>query len=262
MVLRREPAAQGLDLGSPEASLAQRTILRTKPSLRRFYVSAYRRMQDAGDRFLSGPDGIALELGSGGGFMRNVVPDIVTSDIKPIDGVDQVIDGQRLPFDDASIRLVYAMHVIHHIPDVEQFLGELDRVVPVGGGLVAIEPYWSPLARLCYSRLHPEPWEPDATTWTFESTGPLSSNQALSYLLLERDRAQFDTRWPQFEVLRGEPFGGPSYLLTGGIWRTPVVPDPVLARMEAAEARSHWWRRGLALHHTFVLRKRQVTPGA
>lgn len=259
MPLGREPAARGLDLGSPEASIAQRTILRTKPSLRRFYESTYRRMEDAGDRFLGAPTGIALELGSGGGFMRDVVPGITTSDIKPIEGVDRVIDGQRLPFDDGSIRVIYAMHVIHHIPDVEQFLAELDRVVPVGGGLVAVEPYWSPLARLCYSRLHPEPWQPDAPTWTFESTGPLSSNQALSYILLKRDRALFDDRWPQFEVLRGEAFGGPSYLLTGGIWRTPVIPDSLLQRMERAEARTRWWRPAMALHHTFVLRKRAIT---
>lgn len=256
MPFRREPAAAGLDLGSPEASLAQRQILLSKPSLRRFYVSTYRRMQDADDRFLEGREGAGLELGSGGGFMRAVIPDIVTSDIKAIPGVDCVIDGRRLPFDDGSVRVVYAMHVLHHIPDVEAFLSELDRVLRPGGGLIAVEPFWSPFARLCYSRLHPEPWEPAAPTWTFESTGPLSSNQALSFILLERDRARFMERWPQFEIIRGEPFGGPSYLLTGGIWRTPLLPDRALRLLHRAESRTRWWRPLLALHHTFVIRKR------
>lgn len=259
MPLRREGLARDLDLGSPEAATAQRKILRTKPSLRRFYTSAYCRMENACNRFLAASDGIALELGSGGGFMREIIPEIVTSDIKPIEGVDHVIDGQRLPFDDDSVRVIYAMHVLHHIPNVEAFFSELDRVVPVGGGLVAIEPYWSPLARFCYAHLHPEPWNPDAPTWTFESTGPMSSNQAMSYILLRRDRDLFESRWPQFSVLRGEPFGGPSYLLTGGIWRTPLIPDRLLATLAAKETHTRWWRRALALHHTFVLRKEEVT---
>ncbi len=258
MIFTREPAARGLDLGSPEASEAQVRILRSKVLLRDFYTQTYQRMQQAGDRFLSGT-GVALELGSGGGFMREVVPDLITSDIKPIKGVDRVINGQRLPFDNASVRVIYGMHVIHHIPDIEQFLGEMMRVVAPGGGLVAVEPYWSPLARLCYSRLHPEPWDPRATTWNFTSTGPLSSNQALSYLLLERDRGRLADKWPDIEVIRGEPFGGPSYLMTGGIWRTPLLPQSTLRRMARVEDRTRWWRRSMALHHIFVLRRRAVT---
>jgi len=131
----------------------------------------------------------------------------------------------------------------------------LVRVVPPGGGLVAVEPYWSPLARLCYSRFHPEPWEPDAPSWTFESTGPLSSNQALSWILFRRDREAFNARWPQLRVIPVGRFGGPSYLMSGGIWRTPLLPQRLLARLADAEDQSHWWHRGLALHHLFVLRR-------
>ncbi len=256
MPFTREPEAKGLHLGSPEASNAQQVILQTKPILQDFYMGTYKRMIAAGNAHLTATQGIDLELGSGGGFFRAILPTIVTSDIKPVDGIDRVIDGQSLPFDDESIRAIYAMHVIHHIPDIERFLSELRRVVPRGGGLVAVEPYWSPLARLCYSRLHPEPWDPGAATWTFESSGPLSSNQALTYILLKRDRELFRRRWSDFDVIPVARFGGPSYLMSGGIWRTPLLPQTILSRLARMEDRTHWWHRSMALHHLFVLRRR------
>lgn len=37
-------------------------------------------------------------------------------------------DGERLPFDDNSFDLVIASHVVEHVPNPRQFLGELSRV--------------------------------------------------------------------------------------------------------------------------------------
>jgi SAM-dependent methyltransferase len=37
-------------------------------------------------------------------------------------------DGQRLPYDDASFDLVYATHVLEHVPEEQPFLAELRRV--------------------------------------------------------------------------------------------------------------------------------------
>jgi SAM-dependent methyltransferase len=40
----------------------------------------------------------------------------------------QQYDGLRLPFEDASIDLVYATHVLEHVPDEQAFLAEIRRV--------------------------------------------------------------------------------------------------------------------------------------
>jgi SAM-dependent methyltransferase len=154
------------------------------------------------------------------------------------------------------------MHVIHHIPRIRRFFAELDRILVPGGALVAVEPYWSPLAKLMYKHLHPEPFDERAPTWEFESTDPMSSNQAMSFLLLERDRATFDHEFPAFEVIRLGAFGGPSYLLTGGIWKQHLLPDGWLAKLWDTEEDHQFWRGQLALHHLFVLRKlRSPTSG-
>lgn len=55
-----------------------------------------------------------------------------------------------------------------------------------------IEPYWSPCGKLFYKKFHPEPYNDKAKEWKFDSTGAWSgANQALSYLILKRDRKLF-----------------------------------------------------------------------
>lgn len=250
-----EPLAAGLDLGSDEAGEAQRQILRTKRPLRHIYTSIYRGMLAAAERDLTPHGGIRLELGSGGGFLKELDPSVVTSDVRQVEGVERIIDAQALPFGDGELDVVFAMHVLHHIPDVRRFLREAQRCLAPGGGIVCVEPYWSPLAVLMYTRFHPEPFDAQAPGWEFQSSGPFSSNQALSYLMLERDRAQLGAEFPGFDVIRHEPFGGPSYLLTGGIWKRSLLPASVLTRLWDWEDRRAFWRRALALHHLFVLRR-------
>jgi SAM-dependent methyltransferase len=250
-----EPLARGIDLGSEEAGEVQREILRTKPSLRRVYEQVYAKMLAAANEHVPGAR-VAIELGSGGGFLPELAPSIVASDIRYLSRLDLVFDAQRCPFRDESVDVVYGMHVIHHIPRVRLFFSELERVLRPGGALVAVEPYWSPMAKLMYKRFHPEDFDEHAATWEFESTDPMSSNQAMSYLLLERDRETFEREFPALEVIELGAFGGPSYLLTGGIWKQSLLPDALLARLWDYEDDTTFWRTTAALHHLFVLRRR------
>jgi SAM-dependent methyltransferase len=250
-----EPLARGVDLGSIEAGDIQRRILTTKPSLRRVYEQVYAKMLDATEAYVPGA-AVRIELGSGGGFLPEVDPSIVASDIRPIPGLDLVFDAQAAPFRDASVDAVLAMHVIHHIPRIRLFFAELERVLRPGGALIAVEPYWSPMAKVMHKHMHPEPFDERTDRWEFESNGPMMSNQAMSYLLLERDRAMFEHEFPAFEVIELGAFSGPSYLLTGGIWKQKLLPDRALARMWDFEDSHTAWKRFLALHHLFVLRRR------
>ena len=102
------------------------------------------------------PYGDALELGCGTGFfLLNLVQAGVlerghVTDISPgmvaaaernaehlgfaVDG--RVADAERLPYEDASFDLVVGHAVLHHIPDVEQALREVLRVLRPGGRFV------------------------------------------------------------------------------------------------------------------------------
>ena len=48
-------------------------------------------------------------------------------------------DAARLPLADASVGLVWCLHVLHHLPDLTRVLGEVCRVLRPGGALVLAE---------------------------------------------------------------------------------------------------------------------------
>ena len=48
-------------------------------------------------------------------------------------------DGARLPVADASVALVWCLHVLHHLPEPARVLAEVRRVLRPGGALVLAE---------------------------------------------------------------------------------------------------------------------------
>lgn len=54
-----------------------------------------------------------------------------------IDATASLADAMRLPFQDASFDLVFANHMLYHVPDPAQGIAELRRVLRPGGLLVA-----------------------------------------------------------------------------------------------------------------------------
>ena len=64
-------------------------------------------------------------------------------------------DGERLPHDDESFEVVFAMGVVHHVPPAARarLTAELARVAAPGGLVVLFEHNpWNPLTRLAVSR--------------------------------------------------------------------------------------------------------------
>ena len=80
-----------------------------------------------------------LTLGSG-----TLTPEgFVNVDIRPGPNVDVVldVDHQPLPCGDESMNAVLASHVFEHLAHLERVLGEIDRVLKVGGILEVYVPY-------------------------------------------------------------------------------------------------------------------------
>ncbi len=215
------PLTRGLDLDDPRTTALRLQILKEKRFLRKLYLEWY---GDIAATLPTGAGGV-LELGSGAGFLRDVVGDLITSDIQPVAGVDLVADAMALPFDDGALRAIVMTNVLHHVSDVERFLGEAARCVRVGGVVSMIEPWVTPWSRVVYSKLHHEPFDPTASTWRLEAGGPLSSaNGALPWIVFERDRQRFNRVAPAWEIeqiRRLMPF---RYLVSGGVSMRSLMP--------------------------------------
>ena len=60
-----------------------------------------------------------------------------TADLK-MKGVDHIVDLQHLPFGDSTYDLVYASHVLEHVPDDQRAISEIRRILKPNG--IAILP--------------------------------------------------------------------------------------------------------------------------
>ncbi|MBC7928511.1 MAG: class I SAM-dependent methyltransferase [Bryobacteraceae bacterium] len=225
----------GLEMGSPEWFAAQRRMIQEKPLIRRCYDLWYSRLLRDADSVPASRKLTVVELGSGSSYIKRLRPAVITSDIA--EGVaDMVIDGRELPFPDHSVAALLLTHVFHHIPNVHAFFSESLRVLVPGGVISMVECTHTPFARLFFGRIHPEPFNDRATEWAFPSKGRmLDSNQALSWIVFERDLGRFRTLYPTLVLERWAYLPWFSYLLSGGVNLRSAVPpllEGVVARLD------------------------------
>jgi SAM-dependent methyltransferase len=221
--LIQHPLTKGLDVDDPETTRLRRRILRSKPFLCALYREWYQNIALA----LPPGEGLVVELGSGAGFMKECIPEVLTSEVlEGLEGIDILLPKEgQLPFADASVKALVMTDVLHHINTPRRFFSEATRVVRPGGKLLMIEPWVSPWSRCVYKNLHPEPFRPEATEWEFPSQGPLSgANGALPWILFHRDRACFEKEFPQWVISRIQPMMPLAYLLSGGLALRSLVP--------------------------------------
>jgi SAM-dependent methyltransferase len=224
-----------LSLDSPETTIKRWQIIRDKPSLRQIYEEWY--MDVA--RSVPPGDKPALELGSGAGFMSHYVENLITSDILELPGVDRTIDAcAPLPFADASLRGIAMVNTLHHLPDVLVFFREGVRCLEPGGTISMIEPWKSRWSQFVYGKLHHEPFDPQAASWSFPPGRPLSNaNGALPWILFVRDKGRFQREFPELEIAVIDPIMPFRYLLSGGVSVRALLPSwsfPLLSSLERA----------------------------
>lgn len=241
------PATRGLDLDDPTTTAIRREVVRTKPFLRAVYDEWYSLM------IAHVPDvaGSLLELGAGGGFLKERLTEVITSDVFPVPGIDRVVDARELPFDDASLRAILMTNVFHHIPNVAEFLTEAERTLVPGGRIIMIEPWNTWWSRFVHRHLHVEPMWPEASEWQFPISGPLSgANAALPWIVTTRDRKRLESEW-RLRVIQTRPFMPFRYLASGGVSLRSLQPMWTFNLWKAAEVGC--MRRRLAVFALIVV---------
>lgn len=217
--LLAHPLTRDLTVDDPRTTVLRRKIIRNKPFLTALYREWYGRLLSRVPR-----GGRILELGSGAGFLCDMAPEVITSEVFATPGVMLVADGRRLPFTRAGLDAIVMTDVFHHIPDVGAFLVEAAHCVRPGGGLVMIEPWHTRWSQWVYRNLHSEPFEPEAS-WKLPPSGPLSgANGALPWIVFQRDRGQLQDAFPDWRLVAIEPMMPFSYLLSGGVSLRSLMP--------------------------------------
>src|SRR5438477_11555245 len=100
------PEARDLDLDSPAALGIHRRIIKNKSILRSIYADYYRAFSREVQNLAHLPQQI-LELGSGGGFLKEFLPNVVTSDLCEDPSIDRVVDAGHLPFQKGELKAIF-----------------------------------------------------------------------------------------------------------------------------------------------------------
>ncbi len=98
----QHPLTRGMNLDDPNTTSLRKQIIQEKPLLNNIYQEWYRTVCD----HLPAIDGPVLEIGSGAGFLKTYITELITSDIMPIPGNDIACDAQRLPFSEKCLRAI------------------------------------------------------------------------------------------------------------------------------------------------------------
>ncbi len=257
--LLAHPLTRGIDIDRPEMTILRVSVIRSKPFLRQIYEEWYRMLRRELSESCAGS---VLELGSGAGFLKDIIPEALTSECFGVPTVDAILDAQHMPVRSSSLRAIFMTNVLHHIPDASRFLSEAAHCVRPGGVLAMIEPWVTPWSSLVYGHLHHEPFDAHAENWELQETGgPLTcANNALPWIIFQRDREKFNRRFPEWRIKHIHPFMPFRYLLAGGISLRSLMWNWTFPFWRFLEGSLAPWMDRLAMFANIVLLRTEATP--
>lgn len=209
-------------LDSPERTVFHGKIIREKYFLRKLYFEWYNILTNIKPLL---PNGKMIEIGSGGGFLKEIEPSILCTDIIDLPTNDLTFSALNMPFQNNELSCIFMIDTFHHIPDAKQFLNEVNRVLNKNGLLIMIEPANTLWGRFIFKNFHHEPFEVNGD-WSFPVSGPLSgANGALPWIVFKRDSEKFKSLFPNLKLLDFQYHTPLRYLLSGGLSFKQFVPD-------------------------------------
>jgi SAM-dependent methyltransferase len=249
-----------LNRDSTELLKIHAEIIKNKIMIHSVFQEFYDLCDQLNKKYLRG-SGKIIELGAGVSFIKQNYPTIITSDIKDYEGVDIVVNAQEMQFEDNSIQSFYGINCFHHFPEPRKFFKEIARTLTKGGGVILIEPYYGLFANILYKNVHEEEfYDKQQVQW---ETGQeanqymTGANQALSYLIFERDKKIFEKEFPELEIVYTSVIDNYfRYLVSGGVNFKQLLPNFMEKPLKALEFILKPFSKIFALHYVIVIKKK------
>lgn len=207
-----------------------------KPLLQKLYADFYSLIA----KNLSNlPDAKIVELGSGLGNIRNVIPNCLRTDLFPNPWIDQIENAYKLSFADESISDLILTDVFHHLRYPGTALQEFARVLRKGGRVIMLEPYMSALGLLVYGIPHDEPiaiinkikWEaPEG--WSPENIDYYAAQGNATRIFVGNTFRSELIDWHKIKTMR---LSATAYVASGGFSKPQLYPTsmfPLIKKLE------------------------------
>ena len=209
-----------------------------KSLLRAVYYNFYRRIAT---KLVSGKGVNTLELGSGVGAVKEVIPCCMTSELFSVEGIDRVENAYALNFEKESLDNIILFDVFHHLQFVGNVLDEFKRVLKPKGRVVLFEPDMSLAGRLVYGLFHPEPlglrcamsWHAPSDFDPRKTTYYAAQGNAWRLFVRQEWKEKWAVDWNLVGVERLSAF---AYWGTGGFSGSQRYPDQWLVGVQKLDA--------------------------
>lgn len=228
-----------------------------KPVLRRAYREFHERIAAHLDPSLTGK---IVELGSGIGNIRDVIPGCIRTDLFANPWIDQVENAYALSFRDDECSHLILFDVFHHLRHPRTALRECHRVLQPGGRAIVFEPYVSVAGRIVYGPLHHEPIGssdpivPDAPEGFAPDRDPYYAAQGnATRVFWNGEHPEILDGW---ELIARERIGAWPYALTGGYSKPQLYPASLYGVVSGIDRVLGILPQLTALRTLIVLRKR------
>ncbi len=205
-----------------------------KPVLRTIYSDYFSRLAS------HCKPGRTLEIGGGIGNLKEMLSDVVSSDIQFSSRLDIVADAQSLPVKDQVFANIVMLDVLHHLEFPVRFLKDAARALEPGGRIVMIEPAITPGSTLFYRFIHHEPVRMSADPLVDgvpdPERDPYDSNQAIPTLLATKYRSRQEEIVPELKLMQSHWFSFVAYPMSGGFKPWSLISDGMARRVLKLES--------------------------
>jgi SAM-dependent methyltransferase len=160
-----------------------------------------------------------LELGSGSGNIKIIIPECITSDQFKNNKTDRVENIYKINFKNNSISNIILIDVFHHLRFPSFALKEINRILIKNGRIIMIEPAMGLIPRIIYKIFHYEPngfnlkidWS--TIPKNISSTNHYFAAQSLPWRAFFLKELNLKNK---YKIKLIKPFSDFSFLLSGG----------------------------------------------
>jgi SAM-dependent methyltransferase len=193
-----------------------RTIYKNKKLIKIIYQEYYKIIK----KFLYVENqNLILELGSGGGNIKKIIPKCITSDQFKKKNIDRIENIYKINFKKNSISNIILIDVFHHLKFPALALEQIHRVLIKKGRVIMVEPAMGLIPRIIYKLFHYEPngfeininWQKKPLlTPNPKSYFAAQSLPWRAFILKELNLKN------KFSIKSNKPFSDFAFLLSGG----------------------------------------------
>ena len=235
------------------STVLHKNIIKKKDFLYRLYLEYYGIFKES---IKDIPDGLKIEIGSGGGFLKEVISDVITSDVIELPDVDKVFFAEKIPYPDKSVAAFFLLGTLHHIKEPEKFFSEINRCMKPGAKIIMIEPANTLFSRFFFKYIHHEQFDEKKVDWKVDGKGRLGdANLAIPWIIFIRDREKFLKKYPELEIFQIKKHTPFRWFLSGGLSYRQFVPSASFGLFTGIEKLLSPFNNTLGSFMTIVLKK-------